>query len=199
MTNDKSVLFANRVPNRFTEISDLSLSYGFSLRTMPIAIGGTPKRELIEQVKSARSVSPSAEEIIKQDAFTTLEKHEAAVQIILKGSDFGFGTIFEASDILKAEPLERWSRANLDLWEIALNPPEAGLQLAIEYTDQPRNEVIWVPTEGTPTGRRCLFKIERNDNDVFSLDSVWVGPALRLPSEAIFAFRLRQKKTRVES
>ena len=120
-------------PDRFV-VKDQAFSRGRPIRTMPIMIGGVPKLKLLEQVRAVRFVSPYAERIMKHEQFTTLEKPEPALQIILTPQDFGFTKMAEVADLLNHDRLAGWSEANLDGWEVTLNPAEAGPHLAIQYT-----------------------------------------------------------------
>ena len=172
-----------------------SFSRGRPITTMPITIGGVPKLQLLEQVKKVRYLSPYADRIIRQEVFTTLEQPETAIQIILTVRDFGFTEMAHVADLLNSERLSRWSDTHLDGWEVTLNPAEAGPHLAIQYTDQPVDEFLWMAMDRIigHAGRPYLFYIERDDDEVFSLDSHWMYPAAPWPLHYIVAFRLRQK------
>jgi hypothetical protein len=172
-----------------------SFSRGRPICTMPITIGGVPKLQLLEQVKKVRYVSPYAERIIKDASFTTLEKPETAIQIVLRPKDFGFKVMAEVADLLNAKRLSEWSDAHLDGWELTLNSAETGPHLAIQYTNQPIDEFLWMAMDRIPgyAGRPYLFYIERDDDEVFSLDSHWMYPAAPWPLHYTVAFRLRQK------
>jgi len=173
-----------------------SFSRGHPISTMPITIGGVPKLQLLEQVKKVRYVSPYADRIIRDESFTTLEKSETAIQIVLRVRDFGFTQMAHVADLLNPKRLFEWSDAHLDGWEITLNPAEAGPHLAIQYTDQPLDEFLWMAMDRIPgyAGRPYLFYIERDDDEVFSLDSHWMYPAAPWPLHYTVAFRLRQKE-----
>jgi len=175
-------------------VKEQPFSRGRPIRTMPITIGGVSKSDLLEQVKAVRYVSPYAERIMKHEAFTTLESPEAALQIILTPQDFGFTKMAEVADLLNPKRLAEWSKANLDGWEITINPAEAGPHLAIQYAAQPQNEFIWMAMDRITgyAGRPFLFYIERDDDEVFSLDSHWMYPAAPWPLHYTVAFRLRQ-------
>jgi hypothetical protein len=172
-----------------------SFSRGQPISTMPITIGGVPKLQLLEQVKKVRYVSPYAERIIRHESFTTLEKAETAIQIVLRVREFGFTQMAHVADLLNPERLSEWSAAHLDGWEVTLNPAEAGPHLAIQYPDQPVDEFLWMAMDRIPgyAGRPYLFYIERDDDEVFSLDSHWMYPAAPWPVHYTVAFRLRQK------
>jgi hypothetical protein len=180
-------------PIAFVTSEDPAILRGRPVRTMPITIGGVPKEKLLEQVKAVRFVSPYAERIIKHEQFTTLDKPETALQIILTPQDFGFTKMAEVADLLSPDRLRAWSVANLDGWELTINPAEAGPHLAIQYTAQPENEFLWMAMERISgyAGRPYLFYIERDDDEVFSLDSHWMYPAAPWPLHYTVAFRLR--------
>ena len=179
---------------RFTVSSGEGISRNRPIRTMPITIGGLPKLTLLEQVKGVRFVSPYAERIMKHEQFVTLEKPETIVQIILTPQDFGFTGMAEVADLLSHDRLTAWSRANLDGWEITLNRAEAGPHLAIQYIDQPQDEFLWIAMDRIPgyAGRPYLFYIERDDDEVFSLDAHWMYPAAPWPAHYTVAFQLRK-------
>ena len=170
-------------------------SRGRPVTTMPITIGGIPKLQLLEQVKKTRYVSPYAERIIREDAFVTAEKAETAIQIILRVRDFGFTQMAHVADLLDPKRLSAWSDAHLDGWEITLNPAEAGPHLAMQYTEQQVDEFLWMAMDRIIgyAGRPYLFYIERDDDEVFSLDSHWMYPAAPWPLHYTVAFRLQQK------
>jgi hypothetical protein len=161
---------------------------------MSINIGGVPKAELLSQVKAVRYVSPYAERIMKHSDFTTLEKQETAIQIILTPQDFGFTKMAEVADLLNRDRLAAWSKANLKGWEITINPAEAGPHLAIQYTAQPQNEFLWMAMERITgyANRPFLFYLERDDDEIFSLDAHWMYPAAPWPLHYTVAFRLRK-------
>jgi hypothetical protein len=157
--------------DRFVVTQDPALLRGRPIRTMPITIGGLPKLKLLEQVKAVRFVSPYAERIMKHEDFTTLEKPETAVQIILTPQDFGFTKMAEVADLLNHDRVAAWSKANLE------------------------NEFLWMAMERIPgyAGRPYLFYIERDDDEVFSLDAHWMYPAAPWPLHYTVAFRLCKK------
>src|SRR5262249_32331741 len=68
-------------------VKDEPFSKRGPLRTMPITIGGVPKTKLLEQVKAVRYVSPYAERIMRHENFTTLEKPESALLIVMTPKD----------------------------------------------------------------------------------------------------------------
>jgi hypothetical protein len=113
------------VQNRFV-VKDEPFSKRGPLRTMPITIGGVPKEKLLEQVKAVRYVSPYAERIMKHENFTTLEKPETALLIVLTPKDVGFTKMAYVADLLHPNRLAAWSKENLDGWEIAIVPAEVG-------------------------------------------------------------------------
>jgi hypothetical protein len=180
--------------DKFIVTQDKSISPTRPLRTMSISIGGVPKDELLDQVRAVRYVSPYAERIIKHADFTTLEKQEDAIQVILTPQDFGFTKMAEVADLLNRDRLAAWSKANLNGWEITINPAEAGPHLAIQYTAQPENEFLWMAMERITgyAGRPFLFYLERDDDEIFSLDAHWMYPAAPWPLHYTVAFRLRK-------
>jgi len=175
-------------------VSEEPFSKRGPLRTMPITIGGVPKDKLLEQVKAVRYVSPYAERIMKHKNFTTLEKPESALLIVLTPKDFGFTQMAYVADLLDPNRLVAWSKENLDGWEITIVPAEVGPHLAIQYTGQPQDEFLWMAMDRIPgyAGRPYLFYIERDDEEVFSLDSHWMYPAAPWPLHYSIAFRLRK-------
>jgi hypothetical protein len=168
---------------------------GRFVRTMPITIGGIGKAELFERACAVRSVSPYAKRIMKHDAFTTLAQPQTALQIVLTPEDLGFTDRPTIAEMLDPERLALWSAANLEEWEVTLNPAEAGPHLAIEYTGQPQNEFLWVAMERiSGSGRRpYVFYLERNDEDVYSLDAHWTYPYALWRLDYLVAFRLSRR------
>jgi hypothetical protein len=179
-------------------VKDEIFSKRGALRTIPVTIGGVPKEKLLEQVKAARYVSPYAERMMKHEQFTTLQKPETAVLIILTPKDFGFTKMAEVADLLNPKRLAAWSEENLNGWEITIVPAETGPHLAIQYTGQPQNEFLWMAMDRIPgyAGRPYLFYIERDDDEVNSLDSHWMYPAAPWPLHYTVAFLLRQAAPR---
>jgi hypothetical protein len=162
---------------------------------MPITIGGIGKAELFERACAVRSVSPYAKRIMKHDAFITLAQPQTALQIVLTPEDLGFTDRPTIAEMLDPERLALWSAANLEEWEVTLNPAEAGPHLAIEYTGQPQNEFLWVAMERiSGSGRRpYVFYLERNDEDVYSLDAHWTYPYALWRLDYLVAFRLSRR------
>jgi hypothetical protein len=161
---------------------------------MPITIGGVPKDKLLEQVKTVRYVSPYAERIMKHENFTTLEEPESALLIVLTPKDFGFTQMAYVADLLHPARLALWSKTNFDGWEVTTVPAEVGPHLAIQYMGQPQDEFLWMAMDRIPgyAGRPYLFYIERDDDEVNSLDAHWMYPAAPWPLHYTVAFRLRK-------
>ncbi|MGH7783197.1 MAG: hypothetical protein ACREO5_05075, partial [Candidatus Binatia bacterium] len=164
-------------------VKDEPFSKRGPLRTMPITIGGVPKDKLLEKVKAVRFVSPYAERIMKHEQFTTLEQRETALLTVLTPKDFGFTKMAEVADLMHPERLAAWSKDNLVSWEITIVPAEVGPHLAIQYTEQPQDEFLWMAMDRIPgyAGRPFLFFVERDDDEVNSLDSHWMYPAAPWP------------------
>jgi hypothetical protein len=175
-------------------VKDESFSKRGPLRTMPITIGGVPKDKLLERVKAVRYVSPYAERIMKHENFTTLEKPEPALLVVLTPKDFGFTQMAYVADLLHPARLAAWSKENLEGWELTIVPAEVGPHLAIQYTGQPQDEFLWMAMDRIPgyAGRPYLFYIERDDDEVKSLDSHWMYPAAPWPLHYTVAFRLQK-------
>ena len=171
--------FAGCLPGRF-------------VRTQEISIGGLSKEQLFERVKSARLVSPYAKRLMKHESFTTLPASITARQIVLTPEDLGFTDRPTIAEMLDNERLANWSAANLRGWRVELNPPEVGPQLAIQYKGQPQNEFLWIAMERIPGsgGRPYIFYLERNDEDVHSLDAHWTYPYALWRLDYTVSFRL---------
>jgi hypothetical protein len=171
--------FAGCLPGRF-------------IRTMSVSIGGLSKDELFEQAKSVRSVSPYAKRLMKHERFTTLPVRTTIHQIVLTPEDLGFSDRPTIAEMLDNERLAKWSSANLKGWRVETNPPEVGPQLAIQYKGQPQNEFLWIAMERIPGsgGRPYVFYLERNDEDVCSLDAHWTYPYALWRMDYLVSFRL---------
>ena len=148
----------------------------------------------LRQSETVRTVSPYAKRIVKHEAFTTLPAPETALQIALTPEDFGFTDRPTIADMLNPDRLAEWSAANLDGWQVELNPAETGPQLAIQYTGQPQNEFLWIGMERIPGsgGRPFVFYLEHNDEDMYSLDAHWTYPYALWRLDYLVAFRLRK-------
>src|SRR6266436_1289554 len=181
MTDGKVIPFAGSLRGRF-------------IRTMPITIGGVPKAELIERVKAVRTMSPYAKRIMKHEAFTTSPKRETVLQIVLTPEDLGFTDRPTIAEMLNSDRLAEWSAANLDGWQVMLNPAEVGPHLATQYTGQPENEFLWIGMERIPGSgdRPYVFYLERNDEGAYSLDAHWTYPYALWRLDYQVAFRLRK-------
>jgi hypothetical protein len=178
---DNVVPFSGSLRGRFT-------------RTMPITIGGVEKVDLIDRVNAARVVSPYAKRIMKHDAFATLPHQEQASLIVLTPEDLGFSDRPTIAEMLDEDRLAAWSSTNLNGWQVTLSPAEVGPHLAIQYTGQPQNEFLWIGMERIPGsgGRPYVFYLERNDEDVYSLDAHWTYPYALWRLDYLVAFRLRR-------
>jgi len=162
------------------------------IRTMAVSIGGVPKDELLERVKSARRISPYAKRLMKHESFTTASGDQTILQIVLTPEDLGFSDRPTIAEMLDNERLAKWSLANLKGWRVELNPAELGPHLALQYKGQPQNEFLWIAMERIPGsgGRPYIFYLERNDEDVYSLDAHWTYPYALWRLDYLVSFRL---------
>ena len=181
MTEGKLTPFAGSLHGRF-------------IRTMSIQIGGVPKGELIEQVKTVREVSSCPESMTQHKLFTTLAESEQCILTDLSPVDLGFTENPTTTELLDPKRLLEWSTANLDGYVIELCPAEVGPHLAIQYTDQPKGEVLWVAMERIldPVGHPSVFGVERSDSGGLWLDGDWVYPGHCWPLGHRLVFRLRK-------
>jgi hypothetical protein len=74
-----------------------------------------------------------------------------------------------------------------------LCPPQVGLQLRVEYKDQPMNEWLYMGMKPITDsdGNPAVFGLDR-DTDGAWLYSRWAGPALQWGPERGFVFSLRK-------
>ena len=165
---------------------------GRFVRTMQVSIGGLSKQALFERVHSARLISPYARRLMKHEAFTTQPANETILQIVLTPEDLGFTDRPTIAEMLDNERLARWSAANLRGWRVELNPPEVGPHLAVQYTGQPQNEFLWIAMDRIPGsgGRPYIFYLERNEDDIYSLDAHWTYPYALWRMDYLVSFRL---------
>lgn len=167
---------------------------GTFIHTMAVQIGGVSKSELIEQVKVARESGPYVEGMILCDQFTTLAEPEVALQILLSPADQGFAEVPTYEEFCDASRLAKWSRANFDGYVVELNSAEVGPHMAIQYTNQPDGEVVWIAMEAIldTNGHTSIFKVERIGDGGLWLYYDWVIPNNRINLADHFSFRLRK-------
>jgi hypothetical protein len=116
---------------------------------MAVSIGGLPKEELFERVKSVRLVSPYAKRLMKHERFTTLSAKSTILQIVLTPEDLGFSDRPTIAEMLDNERLARWSLANLKGWRVELNPPEVGPILRSNTRGSHRMNSFGLPWSGS--------------------------------------------------
>jgi hypothetical protein len=167
---------------------------GRFVRTMEVSIGGFSKEALFKRVEPVRQVSPYAKRLMKHERFTTLSDKSTILQIMLTPEDLGFSDRPTIAAMLDNARLAKWSLTNLKGWRVELNPPEVGPQLAIQYKGQPQNEFLWIAMERIPGsgGRPYIFYLERNDEDLRSLDAHWTYPYALWRLDYLVSFRLVQ-------
>lgn len=167
---------------------------GKFIRTMPVMIGGVDKIELVDRGKAAREVDSYAESMMRHEQFTTLVEPEVALQIELTPADLGFTEPPTRDEFFDEKRLAEWSRANFDGYIVELNPAEVGPHMAIQYTNQPNGEVVWIAMKTIPDldGYSSVFRVGRDDDGRLWLRSGWFNPAYRIRLGGRFSFRLRK-------
>ncbi|HUQ29936.1 MAG TPA: hypothetical protein VM103_00220 [Candidatus Paceibacterota bacterium] len=161
-------------------------------------IGGVDKKSLLQRVKSGFSVSDWAQDLMKQKAFTTLEKEEEIDTIILTPRDFGYERNHPTTvELLDPVRLAKWSQENaerLDGHVVELLPAEAGLHIRNQYKDQPLGEVLWIAMERITDsdGDPCVFIVERFDGGEQWLNTYWTRPDAEWNLGNRIVFRLRK-------
>lgn len=165
-----------------------------SILTMPILIGGVPRDELLARVEVVRSVHPYAGGIVQNDAFNTLAKPETAILGNLSPAELDFTGNPTTDVFLNKKRLAEWSRVNLDGYIVEFCPAEIGPHFAIQYTDQPKGEVLRVAMEGIPVSGAGtgIFQVRRNEAGKSWLYYEWAYPLERWKRDSRFLFRLRE-------
>jgi hypothetical protein len=136
-------------------VKDESYSKRGPLRTMLITIGGVPKDKLLEQVTAVRYVSPYAERIMKHENFTTLEKPESTLLIVLTPKDFRFTQRAYVADLLHPDRLAAWSKGNLDVGKSRSFRLRWGHTLRSNIPDNRRTNFFgwqWIASRVMPAG-----------------------------------------------
>ncbi len=161
-------------------------------------IGGVAKKALLARVKSGFEVGTWAEDMMKQNAFTTQDAEEEIETIILAVSDFGYERMPTTAELLDPTRLAEWSKQNAQRlpegYVVDLLPAEAGPHIRDQYKDQPKGEVLWMAMEriADSDGYPDVFDVVRGGGGKRWLDGGHANPAGQWSLGHRFVFRLRK-------
>lgn len=153
------------------------------IRKMDTTIGGTPKEELVKELKKKFQVSEFAEDMLKSKDFTVSKTKEQLKLIRLTVKDLGFSQGATTEEIYKrAEELG-----------LELCPAETGPQLRRQYADQPMYEYLYIGMKqiSDRSGKPYVFKLLRNDDGSWLYDD-WAKPEYRWHPDDEFVFAIRK-------
>ncbi len=161
-------------------------------------IGGVAKKALLARVKSGFEVGTWAEDMMKRDAFTTLDAEEEIETIILTPADFGYERMPTTTELFDTTRLAEWSKQNAvrlpSGYVVELLPTEAGPHIRDQYKDQPKGEVLWIAMERITDsdGYPYVFSVLRNDGGVQWLAGGDAIPKFQWSLDYRVVFRLRK-------
>ena len=162
---------------------------------MPISIGGVAKQDLFDKVETMRTVSPYAKRMVKRKRLSRhCRRRRRRCRSRSRRKILALPIVRPSPTCSTPIGWRSGDAANLDGWQVELNPAETGPQLAIQYTGQPQNEFLWIGIERIPGsgGRPYVFYLEHNDEDMYSLDAHWTYPYALWRLDYLVAFRLRK-------
>jgi hypothetical protein len=113
-------------------------------------------------------------------------KNETIDLVRVKASDLGF-----TEKVLTTQLFAKAKKEGLELC-----PPQVGLQLRVDYTDQPLNEWLSIAMEPITAsgGRPSVFRLEHSGGGLW-LSDAWAKPGNAWGPGDEFVFSLRKSKT----
>ncbi len=146
-----------------------------------IRVGGIPKTELIEALKHGGFMNHTGarynELVLASDAFSVQEKIEEVNLTVLTARHLGVSKYPRIEHVLDPQLLTDVSRRLFPGYDLAPCLPEDGVQLRLQYTDQPEGEwlaMVGHPMETTDNDRRIWFVAGDMNNVPFTSRSVHV-------------------------
>lgn len=179
-------------PNIFQQLKHLEHIYTSfpegKIRKETISIGGESKNQLIAEMRKQKiQISPSAEQMMDNEDFTTTKESESAELVRLKVGDiFGDSKVHTTDEIYtKIEELG-----------LELCPAEVGPHYRLQYADQSTDEYLYIGMKQISDSYRypLVFRLRRDDGGRW-LDGRWASPEDRWRSDLEFVFRLSKYKT----
>ena len=150
-----------------------------------ITIGNISRDKFIPTLKEhGMNVSDWSADMMKQDAFTVVDKEEQINLVNISVADLGFDQATRYDAIC-----QRAKERGLELC-----PPEVGPQLRLQYLDQPFGEWIRVAMEAIrdSDGDLLVFRVVRNDVGLW-LYSYYGSPDDLWDPDDRFVFRARKQ------
>ncbi len=149
-----------------------------------ITLGTKTAKEYIEAIEKDFKLGSYAKQILESKGFSVSKKKISVDLVSPSVADLGF---------TKDTPLrEIYARAN----ELGLDlcPPEVGLELRMEYRNQPMDEWIAIAMEPLPDagGSLSVFRVERGGGGLW-LDTFWSALGSTWGPEARFVFVRRKQ------
>lgn len=150
-----------------------------------ISIGTTPRDKIIPTLKEhGMNVSDWSADIMKQDAFTVVQEEEQIDLVRVSVRELGFDKATRYDAICQCA-----NERGLELC-----PPEVGLQLRLQYLDQPLDEWLIIAIEAIrgADGALNVFYVGHDDGGLW-LRSYCGGPDNLWNPGHRFVFRARKQ------
>lgn len=175
-------------------ISGLS---GETYRILPVTIGGVSKGELLALAQKVRRLVPFVEGMMRSTQFTVRPVCIELMQIVLSPRQLGFETAPDTlAELFDPALLFAWSVAHLAGHTITINPAEVGPHLAIQYQDQPRDEMLMVamePVVWSSLKYQAIFGVACDSQGKLVLRGDWLESDQGIPLDLPFAFSLKER------
>ncbi|MSR71271.1 MAG: hypothetical protein EXS50_01175 [Candidatus Taylorbacteria bacterium] len=159
------------------------------------SVGGMTTNELVVAIKGVKEKNEIAiEAMFIIDKIVSAQKKEQIDHIILTVRDLGFTSNTRTDAFMTKKFCAEWSAKHLDGYIIEICEPEDGLQLRLQYQDQPKGETLWVAMERIADflGYHNVFCVRRDGSGSRWLNVYWVFENGLWPLDYLLMFRLRK-------